>query len=143
MRRTLLSALAVVLILAIPALLGLAVLGRFLIHILFEHGKFDAAAGSLTYRVLLVYVLALPAAVATEILTRGLIALRDTRTPLLTNSLQLVLRVALIALLLNRLDVVAIPLAFTLSASLETLLLAAILLPRVAGKMRKAGVGAE
>jgi putative peptidoglycan lipid II flippase len=143
MRRTLLSALAVVLILAIPALLGLAVLGRFLIHILFEHGKFDAAAGSLAYRVLLVYVLALPAAVATEILTRGLIALRDTRTPLLTNSLQLVLRVALIALLLNRLDVVAIPLAFTLSASLETLLLAAILLPRVAGKMRKAGVGAE
>jgi len=136
MRSTLLWALATVVTLAIPAWLGLALLGRFVIRILFEHGRFDAVAGSLTYQVLIVYVVALPFAVATEILSRGLIALRDTRTPLLTNSLQLALRATLIALLLNRLEVVAIPTAFAISAAIETLLLAVILLPRIQGRIK-------
>ena len=136
MRSTLLWGLAAVIVLALPALLGLALLGRFIIRILFEHGSFDAAAGSMTYQVLLAYLLVLPFAVVTEILTRGLIALRDTRTPLLTNSLQLALRAVLIALLLGRFEVVAIPLAFLISASLESLLLAAILLPRIQGRIR-------
>jgi putative peptidoglycan lipid II flippase len=142
MRSTLLWGLAVVVTLALPAMLGLAVLGRFIIHILFEHGSFDAAAGSLTYKVLLAYILVLPASVVAEILTRGLIALRDTRTPLLTNSLQLVMRAGLIALLLGRFEVVAIPLAFVISASIEALLLAAILLPRVRERIRLAGMEA-
>ncbi|HEX3722048.1 MAG TPA: murein biosynthesis integral membrane protein MurJ [Nitrolancea sp.] len=53
MRSTLLWGLAAVVTLTLPAMLGLAILGRFIIHILFEHGSFDAAAGSLTYKVLL------------------------------------------------------------------------------------------
>jgi putative peptidoglycan lipid II flippase len=61
-------------------------LGRPVIRILFVHGQFHAAAGALTYAVLTPYALALPAYVATEVLTRGLIALRDTRTPLATNT---------------------------------------------------------
>ena len=71
-----------------PALLGLVVLGREMISTVFEQGKFDATAGDLTYDVLTAYALALPAYVATEVVTRGLISLRDTKTPLVTNSLQ-------------------------------------------------------
>lgn len=110
------------------ALLGLIFLGRPTIRILFEHGKFDAAAGSLTYSVLVVYAVALPAYVGTEVITRGLIALRDTRTPLLTNTLQLAGRAAILALLIGKVGVVAIPIAFAVTAAIETVTLETVLL---------------
>jgi putative peptidoglycan lipid II flippase len=106
---------------------ALLLLGRITIRILFERGMFDAAAGDLTYQVLVIYAIALPAYVATEVVTRGLIALRDTRTPLLTNTGQLIGRGVLIALLLGPLGVLAIPLAFAVTSSLETLALTAVL----------------
>ena len=90
-------------------------------------GKFDAAAGDLTFQVLGIYALALPFYVATELVTRGLIALRDTRTPLFTNLLQLGGRILLMTLLFDRMDVLAVPAAFAISASLETLLLSTVL----------------
>lgn len=138
MRRTLLTALAAVFALAIPALLGLLVLGRETIQVLFERGKFDAAAGSLTYDVLAVYALALPAYVGTEVVTRGLIALRDTRTPLLTNLVQTVGRAAIMAVLIGSTGVVAVPIAFAVTAALETVALATILFVRVQRRLAAA-----
>jgi putative peptidoglycan lipid II flippase len=117
---------------------ALLLLGRPTIRILFEHGEYSAAAGDLTYRVLVAYALALPAYVATEVVTRGLIALRDTRTPLFTNSGQLILRILLISLLLDRLGVVSIPVAFAISATLETLTLGAVLLSKLSGRLEAA-----
>ena len=135
MRRILLRSLGGAIGLALPAVGALLLLGRATVRVLFEHGEFTAAAGDLTYRVLVAYALALPAYVATEVTTRGLIALRDTRTPLFTNSGQLVLRVVLISTLLGRLGVVAIPVAFALSATLETLTLTAVLLTRLRSRL--------
>ena len=131
MRRTLLRTLAAVSALAIPALLALIFLGRPAIRILFEHGKFSHAAGTLTYKLLLLYAIALPAYAATEVLIRGLIALRDTRTPLISNGLQLATRALLIALLLDTLGAKAIPVALAAAATLETAALATILLYRL------------
>jgi putative peptidoglycan lipid II flippase len=141
MRRTLLRALGAVVALAIPALLGLILLGRLTIRILFEHGEFGVAAGSLTYAVLIPYAVALPAYVSTEVITRGLIALRDTRTPLLTNSAQLAGRAAIITLLLGSVGVLAIPIAFAVTASVETVALGIVLLVRMKRRIR-AGVTA-
>ena len=67
----------------------------------------------------------------TEVITRGLIALRDTRTPLITDSLQLIGRGTLMALLVGTIGVVAIPLAFVISASVETLALGSVLLAKL------------
>ncbi len=135
MRSTLLRSLGTALGLAVPSLLLLIGLGRPVIHILLEHGKFDAAAGSVTYSVLVVYALGLPAFVATELVTRGLIALRDTRTPLVTNTLQLLLRIGLMTVLLSRIGVRAIPAALAISATLETLALASLLFARLQRRM--------
>ena len=135
MRRTVLRSMAVVAALAIPALLGLLWLGRPVIHILFEHGKFDAVAGALTYAVLVPYAIALPAYVCTEVVARGLIALRDTRTPLATNSVQVVGRAVLIALLLGKVGIVAIPIALAIMATLETVGLVAVLMLKLQRSM--------
>src|SRR5574341_780801 len=127
MRRMLLRSLGASIALALPALGALLLLGRPTIRILFEHGEFTAIAGDLTFRVLVAYAIALPAYGATEVITRGLIALRDTRTPLFTNTGQLVLRILLISSLFARLGVVAIPAAFAISATVETFTLATVL----------------
>lgn len=117
--------------LAVPAVAGLVVLGGFVIRVLFEHGQLDAAAGRLAYAVRVPYAVALPACVATEVLVRGLIALRDTPTPLLTSSVRLSCRGALMAGLLGPLGVVASPVSFADAASVETVALACILFAKL------------
>jgi putative peptidoglycan lipid II flippase len=136
MRRILLRSLGAAIALALPAVGALLLLGRPTIRILFERGEFTSAAGDLTYAVLFAYAVALPAYVATEVITRGLIALRDTRTPLFTNSGQLVLRILLISVLLSSLDVLAIPAAFAISSTVETLALGAVLFAKLRGKLQ-------
>ncbi len=137
LRRTLLRTLGAVVALALPAVGSLILLGRPTIRLLFEHGRYDAAAGALTYSVLVAYAVALPAYIGTEVLSRGLIALRDTRTPLLTNTAQFLGRAAIIAALLGSVGVVAIPIAFAATASVETLLLGAILALKLARRSRQ------
>jgi putative peptidoglycan lipid II flippase len=127
MRRILLRSLGASIALALPAVGALLLLGRPTIRILFERGEFTSAAGDLTFSVLVAYAIALPAYVSTEVITRGLISLRDTRTPLFTNSGQLIARILLISILLPGMDVVAIPAAFAISATLETVTLAVVL----------------
>jgi putative peptidoglycan lipid II flippase len=127
MRRTVLISLGAAIGLAIPALLALVYLGRPVIDFLFVRGKFDAAAGELTYNVLLAYAIALPAYVGTEVITRGLIALRDTRTPLGTNILQLLGRAFIMFLFIGEYGIIVIPIALAITASLETILLAIVL----------------
>ena len=143
MRRMLLRSLGASIALALPAVAALLLLGRPTIRILFERGEFTSAAGDLTFSVLVAYAIALPAYVATEVITRGLISLRDTRTPLLTNSGQLILRILLISILLPRLDVVAIPAAFAVSSTIETLTLALVLFLKLRTRLQIAPAGLE
>lgn len=124
LRRTMVQALSVALGLSVAVLIGLLVLGRWLISLLFERGAFDVAAGDLTFTLLVAYIAALPAAIGTEIVTRSLIAMHDTRTPLIINLLQLTGRLVSIPLLLPALGVLAIPVAFAATSTLETLGLA-------------------
>jgi putative peptidoglycan lipid II flippase len=138
MRRSLARSLGVAVALALLATLGLIFLGRDAIRLLFERGKFDAAAGALTYQVMAAYAMALPFAVATEVLTRGLIALRDTRTPLITNTCQLAGRAALLTFLVGQLGVFAIPIAFAITGGLEAMLLGVVLLLGLRRRSRKA-----
>ena len=131
LRRTILRSLVISVALAVPTVACLVVLGRLAIRVLFEHGRYDADAGSLTYAVLVLYAVALPAYVGTELVSRGLIALRDTRTPLLTNTAQVLGRVGLMAVLIGPLGVLAVPAAFAGMAFVESLILAAVLLIKI------------
>jgi putative peptidoglycan lipid II flippase len=139
MKRTVWRALGTVVALAIPTLILLVVLGHVIIRILFVHGKFHAAAGTLTYDVLVSYAIALPAYVATEVITRGLIAMRDTRTPLLTNTMQIIGRAVIMALLVGSVGVLAIPRAFAVMATVETLALGTILFLKMRSRLQGGG----
>lgn len=127
MRSTFAATLAIGVILAMAATLTLAVAGRTLVRLLFERGRFDATAGDLTTLLFVVYVAGLPVYVATEVLTRGLIALHDTQTPLVTNCAQLAGRGALIWWWIEPWGVAAIPAAFAITSALETMALGTVL----------------
>ena len=123
LRRTLLVALG----LAVVAAAALILFGRALIGLLFERGAFDAAAADLTYWLLTLYALGMPAYVLTEIATRALVARYDTTTAMGANLVQLAVRMALLAVLLSQLGAGAVPLAHALSAAIETVLLLVVL----------------
>lgn len=89
---------------------------------------------------LVAYALGLPAYVATEMFTRGLISLRDTRTPLLTNTAQFVGRALLIMWLLPSAGIVAIPVAFAVTSLLEALLLGVVLLSKIRHRRANSGL---
>lgn len=125
--RLLLQVLGIVCSLSLVAFGVIYVLGRPAIRLLFEHGQFDATAGDATYAALLIYALGLPSHIATEIISRGLIAMRDTRTPLFTNLGQLLGRATIMAIFVPRIGLYAIPLALVVSSTLETIALGIIL----------------
>lgn len=137
LRQTLFQALGAALGLALLAIAATLLLGRWLIRLLFERGEFSPAAGDLTFQLLTVYALALPAYVGTELLTRGLIALRDTRTPLYTNIFQQLGRLLILTFSIEPLGAVAIPIAFASTAAIETLLLATVLLVKLRTRVRQ------
>lgn len=126
-KRTLGRSLLVATGLGLLSLVALIAFGQPLISALFQRGRFDATASALTYTLLVVYSFGLPAYIGTEVITRCLIALHDTRTPLITNCLQLIGRVVMIPLLLDQMGIVAIALSFAISSIGETMLLGGVL----------------
>jgi putative peptidoglycan lipid II flippase len=136
MRRQVSIVLLATMSLSLVAIAALYLFGRPAIRLLFEHGQFDAAASDVTHAALMIYMLSLPMHVGTEILSRGLIAMRDTRTPLFTNVGQLLGRGLIMAFFVYRLGLLAIPLAFATSSSLETLVLGFIFMRKLQQRLR-------
>ena len=68
--------------------------------------------------------------------------MRDTRTPLLTNTGQVLGRVAIMIILIGRVGVLAVPAAFAATGALESVVLAVILLFKLHRRLScAAGVG--
>ena len=79
---TLSAAVRLVLLLTIPAAVYLAVMARLVIALLFQHGRFTAAATDQTAAALVMYCVGLPCFAAVGIFTRTFYALGDTKTPM-------------------------------------------------------------
>ena len=101
-------------------------LGRWGIQIVLERGAFDAAAGDRVFVIWQWYVLGLPAFVLTELLSRMLNAMRDTRTPLLTNTAQLSAKWALLMNWGSGAAGLAVPIAHVVTCYAETVVLAMV-----------------
>ncbi len=86
MRTSVTASLRGVLLLSIPATLGLILLREPLIAFLFQHGNFTALSTQMVSWALLWYTLGLVAHCALEILVRAFFALHDTKTPALVSA---------------------------------------------------------
>jgi putative peptidoglycan lipid II flippase len=82
-RRTLNHSLTLVFLLCIPSALGLAVLGRPIVALIFEHGKFTSFDTVQTANALAAYAIGLAGYAAVKVLSPAFYALNDSRTPML------------------------------------------------------------
>ncbi len=82
-RRTLAHSLALVFLLCVPSAVGLAVLGRPIVALIFEHGRFTAFDTVQTGDALAAYSIGLAGYAAVKVLSPAFYALGDARTPML------------------------------------------------------------
>jgi putative peptidoglycan lipid II flippase len=82
-RRALSGALRAILTLTLPAAVGLLLLGRPIVQLLFEGGEFTSDSTDLVYFALRFYVVALVSQSVLEVVVRAFASRKDTLTPLL------------------------------------------------------------
>lgn len=133
LRRSLSDGLRVILFLAIPASVGLLLLARPAVRLLFERGAFDAASTDLVVDALTLFAVGVFAHAGIEILSRGFYALSDTRTPVQFAILAMVANVALCAALVAPFGVRGLAAAASLAAIAEFVLLLRALQTRLGG----------
>ncbi|MHC4605774.1 MAG: murein biosynthesis integral membrane protein MurJ, partial [Planctomycetota bacterium] len=89
------KALRACLFVAVPATVGLCILAVPTIRLLFEYGKFDAAATGRTHLVLVLFALGICAYSANLILVRGFYARKEMKTPVRVAALMVFANVVL------------------------------------------------
>jgi putative peptidoglycan lipid II flippase len=114
-------------LLTIPAAIALAVAAGPIATVIFEGGRFRAEDAAVTGAVLATLVTGLPAYVLIKILAPGFYARRDIKTPVVVAVATLLGSVALNFALVPRLGIVALPLATSIGAWANALLLAGLL----------------
>jgi len=95
MRNTLNLATRMILFITIPATIGLMLLRRQIIEVLFQHGQFDRTSTDLTAHPLLYFALGLSVISIAKIVVPAFYALHDTRTPVLVAFISMFLNAAL------------------------------------------------
>jgi putative peptidoglycan lipid II flippase len=123
LRDTLSATLRVVLVMGLPAALGLLILGRPLIELLFRGGQFGSASSDAVLAALSGYAVGLVGHAALEVSARAFFARQDTRTPLLVAILGMAVTVALGLGLRDALGHAGLALANSLGVSFEVGLL--------------------
>jgi putative peptidoglycan lipid II flippase len=128
-RQTLAHSLALVFLLCIPSALGLIVLGRPIVALIFEHGKFTGFDTVQTANALAAYALGLAGYAAVKVLSPAFYALNDARTPMFVSLGSIAVNYAMNKLLVETFGHVG--LAFSTSAvALVNFLLLALLMRR-------------
>lgn len=133
MRSTLGETIRAVLALTIPATLGLILLGRPLLQLLYQRGAFDAAATDAVFAALRFYAIGLVGHACLELAARTFFAQKDTITPLLIATGSAALNIGLGIVLMSPLGHGGLALANSLAVSAEVLVLLLILRHRLGG----------
>jgi len=131
LRKTLSFSLRQIFLVMLPSSVGLMVLGRPIIQILFERGEFNAYSTSITNIALFYYTFGLFAYSGVKILTSCFYSMQDTKTPVKIAGLCLILNVILNLLLMWPFKIGGLALATSISASVNFFILISILRKRL------------
>jgi putative peptidoglycan lipid II flippase len=139
-RQTLAHSLALVFLLCVPSAVGLAVLGRPIVALIFEHGKFNAFDTAQTGDALAAYAIGLAGYAAVKVLSPAFYALGDARTPMLISLGSIAVNYVMNSLLVRPFGHVG--LAFSTSAvALVNFILLALLMRRQVGRLEGSHLG--
>ncbi len=114
-------------LLTLPAAAALAICAPAFVTAFFVGGKFTMADGEIMARIVMALVAGLPAYVVVKILNPGFFAREDTRTPVWTALVALIVNIAINLAVIGRFGIVGLAGATAASATINCLLLYAIL----------------
>ena len=143
LRASLGTALRMILFLAIPASVGLAVLAEPATRLLLERGAFGGASTELVVDTLALFALGVFAHASVEILSRGFYSLADTRTPVTVAVGAMLLNVALCAAFVSPFGVGGLAAAASIAAVVEFAFLLRLLHGRLGGSTGRRGSGLD
>ena len=107
----------------LPSALGLALLARPLISLIFQYGQFDAVTAAKTSYALWAYAPGLPLMALATVFTRAFNAMGDTKTPAQTAAVSVGANIALSLALMGPLAHAGLALASSLAAGLNLVIL--------------------
>jgi putative peptidoglycan lipid II flippase len=125
------SAMRPLLFLMVPASVGLLLAGVPIIRLLLQRGEFDAQDTAMVHGALVWFAIGLVGYGFTEVLTRLFYAMKDTRTPVVTTVLTIVLNLFLCAFFVGRLEQAGLALALSLTTGAEAVIMILFLRKRV------------
>ena len=109
--------------LVIPFSVLLMVLRHETILMIYQRGKFDAAATDLTSTVMVYILIGTVAFAAQTVVARGFYAMQNTIFPAVFGTLAVILSIPLYVIMMNRLGVIGLALALSVSAIFQVTLL--------------------
>jgi putative peptidoglycan lipid II flippase len=117
--------------LSIPSGIGLLLLRKPIVQVIFQGGDFDASSTKLVIAPLACFAAGLVGYALTEILTRVFYATRDTVTPVVTGVLTVVLNLLLCVLFMDSLGYTGLALALSVTTAAEAVILLVFLRNRI------------
>jgi putative peptidoglycan lipid II flippase len=133
LRDTLGFGLRTILFIMLPAMLGLILLRKPIVHLFFEHGTFTAADTEGTALAVLCYAVGLWAFAGVRIIVAAFYSMQDTRTPAFTAVVAVLANLVLSLLFMDMLRHAGLALATALAGMLNVTILVAILNRRLGG----------
>jgi putative peptidoglycan lipid II flippase len=130
-RQTLAHALALVFLLCVPSAVGLAVLGRPIVALIFEHGRFTAFDTVQTGNALAAYSIGLAGYAAVKVLSPAFYALGDARTPMVISLVSIAVNYVMNSLLVGPFGHVGLAFSTSTVALVNFILLALFMRRRV------------
>lgn len=112
-----------ILLITIPATIGMLVLAKPIVRIAFERGAFDSTATNMTTGALIFYSIGFTGMGLRIFLDRVYYALQDTKTPMINGFIAVALNISLNLILIKYMDHRGLALATSISATLTTILL--------------------
>ncbi|MGE5417163.1 MAG: murein biosynthesis integral membrane protein MurJ [Acidobacteriota bacterium] len=122
-KRTYMLGIRALLLIGLPAGVGLMALGGPIIGLLFQQGEFKAADTTVTATILFFYGLGVFAYTALQLANRGFYALKDTVTPVVIGIISILMNIALSFILTDYWKGQGLAMAYTISGTANLLML--------------------
>lgn len=133
LKATYVSSLTMAFLLTVPASFGLAFLGKPIIRLIFEHGRFHAFDTVHTAEALAYYAVGLFAYSSVKITVPVFYALKDTKIPVLASFLAVVTNILFVSLTLDFFQHKAIALSTSVTMIFNFVFLSAVLYRKIGG----------
>lgn len=112
-----------ILLITIPATVGMIVLAKPIVEIAFQRGEFDAAATIMTSKALIFYSAGLVFIALRLLITRVYYSLQDTKTPMINGAIAVGFNIILNLILVKYMEHAGLALATSIATAIATILM--------------------